>query len=1129
MSTIFKHTKLFFKRNSILIVSLASFAIFSSGLQLLASFSPGQTLDPNCTPGSVDCTVDVSNTLSKGTSWTSRTSAADNEWNNVAYGNGLFVAVAGTGSGNRVMTSPDGINWTIRTSAVDNQWVGITYGNGLFVAISADGTSNRVMTSPDGITWTSRTSAADNTWRDVTYSNGLFVAVASTGSGNRVMTSPDGITWTSRTSAADNSWLGVTYGNGLFVAVSTTGSGNRVMTSPDGITWTSRTSAVDNNWIAVTYGNGLFVAVSNTGTSDRVMTSPDGITWTSRTSAADNSWFGITYGNGLFVAIGASGTGNRVMTSPDGITWVTRTSVADNIWEGITYGNGMFVAVSNTGTGNRVMTSGKTDYIAISLNNIYQGGMNIMGNVGIGTTAPLSKIHVSETTAVAVRGIMSAQYSTNTLGSIFLGRKARGTEAIPTTIVTGDRLTSFVAEGYDGTNFKQMGSIDFAAEGTIGTDRVPTNVSFSTATDASPSVLTERMRIDSAGNMGIGTTAPTEILDIQSNTSATRALRLGFFSNTNGSSRLKLQFSRSATKGGQTIVNNADNIGELEFQGSDGVTFQQSALIRSSVDGVPGVGSMPGRLMFYTTPTGTNTGTERMRIDSAGNVGIGTTTPTAQLQTLGGTTSSGAVTMTAVDTATTFTTSSSVTLNAGDYIIPTTTTGQARAIVTTATGTSFTITPAFTAGVTGETYTIHRSTANFTNSSGTSSLFVQGSTGNLGIGTTTPIKAGAGFRGITITNANSVLPVMEFWSNSDAISNGADLNGLNWWVGATTPVNTARIGLENFGTAENAGSIYFSTATGGTLIERMRITNTGDITFANNDFGSGAAGPVLTLGRNTNATPGAGSINFQSNTGTAGYTWQDAAGKLRIHTAAPTNANDTAGVVVGDQTSTRDTKQDITPYTDPSQALDKVVSAPLRMFRYIKEVQGYGTDNPLSKAHLGFIADEVDPLFMQGNSIDQVSVNGLLMGSVQALDLRLKGLETLDDGTGSSTLKKLIMDYLFSTEEKIVNGVVRVQELIANTITAQKGTFDKIELKDEDTGTLYCIKIKNGSLSQTAGDCNTNQSYQDPSPAPDPAPTPDPAPISDPVPDPITPPIEESDPAPTPDPAPISNPEPIIP
>jgi len=84
--------------------------------------------------------------------------------------------------------------WTSRTSAADNDWSSVTYGNGLFVAVSKTGTGNRVMTSSDGITWETRTSAADIRCTTVTYGNGLFVAVADAGSGNRVMTSPDGIT-----------------------------------------------------------------------------------------------------------------------------------------------------------------------------------------------------------------------------------------------------------------------------------------------------------------------------------------------------------------------------------------------------------------------------------------------------------------------------------------------------------------------------------------------------------------------------------------------------------------------------------------------------------------------------------------------------------------------------------------------------------------------------------------------------------------------------------------------------------------------------------------------------------------------------------------------------------------------
>ncbi len=54
------------------------------------------------------------------------------------------------------------MGWTIRTPAVDNMWSKVTFGNDLFVAVAYTGTCNRVMTSPDGTTWTIGTSAADD-------------------------------------------------------------------------------------------------------------------------------------------------------------------------------------------------------------------------------------------------------------------------------------------------------------------------------------------------------------------------------------------------------------------------------------------------------------------------------------------------------------------------------------------------------------------------------------------------------------------------------------------------------------------------------------------------------------------------------------------------------------------------------------------------------------------------------------------------------------------------------------------------------------------------------------------------------------------------------------------------------
>jgi hypothetical protein len=69
-----------------------------------------------------------------------------------------------------------------------------------------------------------------------------------------------------------------------------------------------------------------------------------------------------------------------------------------------------------------------------------------------------------------------------------------------------------------------------------------------------------------------------------------------------------------------TVVASGDRIGSLVFRGSDGSAFQDAAFIAGEVDGTPGASDMPGRLAFFTTPDGSSSATERMRIDNAGRV-----------------------------------------------------------------------------------------------------------------------------------------------------------------------------------------------------------------------------------------------------------------------------------------------------------------------------------------------------------------------------------------------------------------------------------------------------------------------------------------------------------------------------
>jgi len=99
-------------------------------------------------------------------------------------------------------------------------------------------------------------------------------------------------------------------------------------------------------------------------------------------------------------------------------------------------------------------------------------------------------------------------------------------------------------------------------------------------------------------------------------------------------SELLFNKSRNATDGSVTVVQDNDKLGGITFGGADGTNYDPAASISAHVDGAPGSNDMPGRLVFSTTADGSNSTTERMRIDSSGKVGIGGT-PT-ELLTLNG-------------------------------------------------------------------------------------------------------------------------------------------------------------------------------------------------------------------------------------------------------------------------------------------------------------------------------------------------------------------------------------------------------------------------------------------------------------------------------------------------------------
>ena len=98
------------------------------------------------------------------------------------------------------------------------------------------------------------------------------------------------------------------------------------------------------------------------------------------------------------------------------------------------------------------------------------------------------------------------------------------------------------------------------------------------------------------------------------------------FRNGSDGANITLGHSRSGTIGTQTVLQDGDTMGGINFVGSDGTDMASyGGRIFCEVDGTPGSNDMPGRLIFATTADNATGSTERMRITSTGGLLVGTT------------------------------------------------------------------------------------------------------------------------------------------------------------------------------------------------------------------------------------------------------------------------------------------------------------------------------------------------------------------------------------------------------------------------------------------------------------------------------------------------------------------------
>ena len=237
---------------------------------------------------------------------------------------------------------------------------------------------------------------------------------------------------------------------------------------------------------------------------------------------------------------------------------------------------------TNGGTDNkfrRIYNSAQTLYISrrnddesLEANDVV---IDSSGNVGIGTTSPTSNLEVSDST------------------------QATG----PTLSITNSHEGSWASGD-------KIGSIDFRIDDASATEKVRAKVHLESKTTGtfpsnsdlvfsttSANTLSEAMRIDASGNVGIGTTSPSEQLDV---------------------------------------------VGDIGFSGRFLPTSASSATSASAPKICVGYDYDTGFFQDTTNTIGFATaGSARMRIDSSGNVGIGTTSADEALEVSGDVKSSG--------------------------------------------------------------------------------------------------------------------------------------------------------------------------------------------------------------------------------------------------------------------------------------------------------------------------------------------------------------------------------------------------------------------------------------------------------------------------------------------------------
>lgn len=273
----------------------------------------------------------------------------------------------------------------------------------------------------------------------------------------------------------------------------------------------------------------------------------------------------------------------------------------------------------------QTVTNATTGTYYAALYNGTSGDRQVYANNALSFNAATSSLSLSQTDASPVLQIVNTNSSTNRYPQISIEnyggtagtggfpvvelKKSRGTSSSPTSVSSGDILGGFNTWGHNGSGFQSATRINGYAANTFSTS-ISAGLTFLTTLNNSQA---ERMRIDENGNVGIGSTSPSNWYGLSPQLLVTKSHNaetlLGIGNATTGASAQAGIRIIGGTGNSYYIFRLEDNNGSPYFNNNFGAAVNYT------------VWSLGG--------------SERMRITSAGDVGIGTSSPTYKLQVNG--------------------------------------------------------------------------------------------------------------------------------------------------------------------------------------------------------------------------------------------------------------------------------------------------------------------------------------------------------------------------------------------------------------------------------------------------------------------------------------------------------------